>query len=445
MMSTTPLQPKDKLLMNFLADVIPSLSRSQLENVSAICLGLLAAIPHKSLSAISRALLSSKDQSTLNRALTASDWGCETRSIELNKIELFQEHKQTRFKSGGFIILDDSLLNKSGTSMDLVGDHFDHCSFTMENGLSLVSTHYADDSKSYHLLKDVYLRKSYLEERGQVDQFKTKVEIAQEFIKTLLAHFPAIKNKGLTFLFDSWFLAQSIVSLLETHDLKYVSRAKSNRKILSLNMSLKEYAENVLRTADFREVSFTRNGKRETAYVFTRILPISKLGDVKVSFIKNKRGGKVNAFLVSNNLRLTETELITHYKERWAIETAYKDTKQYLGLDDFHVRDKEAIMRHLTLSFLVSSYLEYLRLLGTLNHALGRGCDLSTKGKQVRAYQHLVFERLLIWFDDQYRRGKDLEDLLKHFRNDECSHRKEHLDFVRNNAILSPMNAAVIT
>jgi len=442
-MNTIPLQSKDMLLMKFLGTVIPSLTRCQLENLSALCLGLLGAIPHKSIAAFSRALLSPKDQSNLNRALTRTDWGCETRSIELNAVKWFQKNRQSRFKSGGFIIIDDSLLKKSGTHMDLVGPHFDHCSFTMENGLSLVSAHYADDVKSYHLLKDIYLRKSYLKERGLLNQFKTKVDIAEGFITALLNNFPSVQEKGLTFLFDSWFLASSIVSLLQRHHIKYVSRAKSNRKILNLNMSLKEYAETVLIDADFKKRIITRRGKRELAFAHTEILPISNLGDVKVCFIKNKRKGAVKAFIVSNNLRLPELGVIKHYKERWAIETSYKDTKQYFGLDDFHIRNKQGIMRYLTLSYLVSSFLEQNKLMGTLSHALGSDCDLSTKGKQVRAYQQIIFERFLAWIDRQYEHGTSFVEIVRHFRRGRCSRSRESIQFVKHNTVLSPIIAEV--
>jgi len=80
-----------------------------------------------------------------------------------------QQNKQTAFKSGGYVIIDDSLLEKSGTSMELVSTHFDHVSFGMKNGLSLVTAHYADDKKNCNLMKDIYLRKTYLEEYGTPD------------------------------------------------------------------------------------------------------------------------------------------------------------------------------------------------------------------------------------------------------------------------------------
>ena len=437
MMSTVPIHPNDRFLTDFMHKVIPSLTDIQLRNISAICLGLLSSIPDKSISSISRALIIPKDQSNLNRSLTESDWGCEITSIDLNKVQLLQQYKQTRFKSRGYIIIDDSLIKKSGTWMELVHEHFDHCSFTMKNGLSLVSMNYADDVKSYNLLKDVYLRKSYLERQGQQHLFKTKVEIAQEFIETLVENFPSVKENKLTFLFDSWFLAKSIISVLNKHNLKYISRAKSNRIILGLDMSLKEYGSTVLKNSDFKEFKIERNGKLERVFAYRCILPISNLGDVNVCFVKNKLTEPVKAFIVSNNLKLSESELIIHYKERWAIETDYKNTKQYLGLGDFHIRKKEGILRYLTLCFLVSAYLEYLRLLGIFGHCYGPDLDLSTKGKQIKAYRHMIFERFLIWVDMQYKSGKNLEALLIYFRKNYCSTNKKNIQFLLYNAKLS--------
>ena len=98
-MSTVPIHPNDRFLTDFMHKVIPSLTDIQLRNISAICLGLLSSIPDKSISSISRALIIPKDQSNLNRSLTESDWGCEITSIDLNKVQLLQQYKQTRFKS----------------------------------------------------------------------------------------------------------------------------------------------------------------------------------------------------------------------------------------------------------------------------------------------------------------------------------------------------------
>jgi len=133
-------------------------------------------------------------------------------------------------------------------------------------------------------------------------------------------------------------------------------------------------------------------------------------------FIKDTLDDPVILFVVSNDLKISEYEIIKAYKERWRIETDYKNSKQYLGLSNFHIRKKEGILRYLTLCFLVSTYLEYCKLMGILDHCFRSEFDLSTKGKEVCVYQHLIFEHFLIWLDHQYSRGKKLNYLIIFFR-----------------------------
>jgi len=435
-MYTIPLYSQDKWLINFLRKVNPYFTRIQLDNASRLCQGLMSSMSHKSISAISKSLIDTRDQSSLNRFLNESDWGLDVLSMDLNKIKIMEQNRQTSMASKGFIIIDDSLLDKSGNFMELVGPHFDHCSFSMKTGLSLVSMNYFDDKKNYNLLKEVYLRKTYLEEFGQREQFKTKIEIAMTLVEALTEAVPSILTQRPTFLFDSWYLSTKMVATLKTYDFKYVSRAKSNRVIEGLDMNLKKYAQKVLQSTDFKEIKIESNNKMHTRFVYTTLLPLSNLGDVRISFIKNRFDGEVKCFVVSNDLKLSEAEIIKAYKERWGIETDYKTNKQYLGLSDFHIRKKQGILRYLTLCFLVSTYLEYCKLMGLFGRSFGKQIDLSTKGKEIRAYQHLMFERFLIWLDVQFSSGKGICDLLVFFREDElrCS---EAVQFIRQSTMLS--------
>ena len=437
MMYTIPIYSYDRWLIEFISKVNPSYTNSQLINASRFSLGLVSSSAHKSISSIAGSLIESRDQSSLNRFLTESDWRCDVISMDLNRIATMQQNKQTAFKSGGYIIIDDSLLEKSGTSMELVSTHFDHVSFGMKNGLSLVTAHYADDKKDYNLMKDIYLRKTYLEEHGTPDLFRTKIEISKDFIEILVERFPEIMVKNLKILFDSWFLSKALAETLKTYHLKYISRLKSNRIISGLEINLKEYASNILKESDFQEVTIERKNKLESVFMYTTILPISNLGDVKVSFVKNEVDGPVKIFIVSNDLNLSGSELLMIYKERWAIETDYKASKQYFGLAHFHLRKKVGIERYLTMCFLVSTYLEYCRLMGIFGHCFGREIDLSTKGKQVRAYQHVMFERFIIWTDHQYFQGTTIDDLLDYFRGEECVRRGNNVQFMKNSMKLS--------
>ncbi|MFO8020508.1 MAG: transposase [Promethearchaeia archaeon] len=430
MMQTIPMQAQDPWLMTYLNKINPAFTESQLKNASRICQGLASSHPHKSIVSMTNSFIDAPDQSTVNRFLTESEWHMEPHEIDLKKIGLMQQHRQTGFKDGGLLIIDDTLLHKTGSSMELVSDHFDHVSFQMKKGTSLVTAHYADDTKDYNLLNEVYLRKKDIKESKRPLQFKSKVDIASNFIETLADTFPGVQTKNLKVLFDSWFLASAVVGTVEKYGLKYVSRAKSNRLITELDMNLQEYGADILRETDFKEVTVQTHGRRCTSYIYTAILPISNLGDVKVSFVKNCREGEIQAFVVSNDLQISGSKLLQLYKDRWSIETNYKNCKQYLGLDDFHIRKALGIKRYLSLCFLMSAYLERCKLLGIFGHCFGSDIELATKGAQIRAYRHILFERFLTWTDEQLARGNTLKELLIHFRDEQCSCRSSALQFV---------------
>ncbi|MGV9141425.1 MAG: transposase [Promethearchaeota archaeon] len=435
-METFPLPIYDKTLRKFLHNANPNFSDAQLDNAARVCQGLIAPLPHTSLSSIARSLLEPRDQSSLNRFLTESDWGAEVQGIERNKVLFMQQHRQTAMTSRGVISLDDTLLEKTGSAMDLVNEHFDHCSFTMKRGTSVVSMNYCDSSKNFNLFKKVYVRKKNLAEKGKSHRFKTKIELACGMLENLVKTVPSIISVRPHVVFDSWFLAKDITALLDDHKLKYVSRAKSNRKIKGLDMNVKEYAANVLKDSDFEETSVEGYSSKITVYCTSSILPISKLGDVKVVFLKTKQESDVSCFLVSNDLKLSMKEIIELYKARWGIETDYKVNKQDLGLSECHLRGKEGILRYLTLVFLASTYLEYYRLMGLFGRHFGKDVDLSTKGKVIRAYRHLMFECFLIWVDAQLFSGKDIFDLLSYFRDDSLRC-QEGLEFGYNSTHLA--------
>jgi SRSO17 transposase len=418
MIQAIPLFTKDRILHNFLRDVNPAFSTAQLSNAARICQGLVSGLVHKSIYSIAELFLVSRDQSSLNRFLTESDWGCELEQMDANRALLMQTYRQTAMTSKGVLCIDDTLLEKNGKKMDLVGEHFDHCTFRMKRGLSLVSMNYCDDGKNYNIFKKVYVRKKYLLERNEVHHFKTKIELACQMITTLINNVPSLSDVQPFFTFDSWFLAKDVTSLLEKHGFKYVSRAKSNRVIQGLDMNLKEYAAIVLRPSDFGCCSFEGSVKTTTAYCYSAILPVSNLGDVKVVFLKPEKEDEVSCFLVSNDIRLSTEEIVEKYKLRWGIETDYKFSKQELGLSDFHLRKKRGILRYLTLCLVSSTFLEYYRLMGAFGRCFGRDADLSTKGREARAYRQLEFERFLIWLDEQFSSRTSVVDLLYYFRED---------------------------
>lgn len=68
-------------------------------------------------------------------------------------------------------------------------------------------------------------------------------------------------------------------------------------------------------------------------------------------------------FLVyTTDLSLTVETIVTYYKHRWGFETSVHDSKESFGFDQYQVRSKTAIERHVQLSFVAASLIQLLVL-----------------------------------------------------------------------------------
>jgi len=89
--------------------------------------------------------------------------------------------------------------------------------------------------------------------------------------------------------------------------------------------------------------------------------------------------------LLSTDLALSPIEIIERYALRFAIEIAYRELKQRFGWGHYQVRSREAIERHVTLSFVACSLTTLL---------LAQRDDQQTVGEMRRALQAAA---LLAW------------------------------------------------
>lgn len=62
--------------------------------------------------------------------------------------------------------------------------------------------------------------------------------------------------------------------------------------------------------------------------------------------------------MFTSDLQLPVAEAITHYINRWQIETAFRDVKQNFGFGTYQVRNRESLNRHVQLSFVAASLTE---------------------------------------------------------------------------------------
>lgn len=87
--------------------------------------------------------------------------------------------------------------------------------------------------------------------------------------------------------------------------------------------------------------------------VRTRMCPC----DVRLVVIR-KRPKKSEPYryscLFTSDLGIPVDELIQHYKNRWQIETAFRDSKQNFGFDTYQLKNRKSLNRHVQLSFVAA-------------------------------------------------------------------------------------------
>ena len=80
--------------------------------------------------------------------------------------------------------------------------------------------------------------------------------------------------------------------------------------------------------------------------------------DVKLIVIRTReKGSKTYQYfrLFTSDLDRPKEELIQHYRNRWKIETAFRDAKQNFGFDTYQLRNRQGLNRFAQLSFVAIS------------------------------------------------------------------------------------------
>jgi len=174
-------------------------------------------------------------------------------------------------------------------------------------------------------------------------QFRTKIDLGIELLEAAIQH----KVPFRVLLFDTWYLADELVSMARYHNKDWVSLLKKNRNLETNSFVLKDAAGQPIRLAGphiavedlvplipptaYRAVTVGD----KTYWTFTLAVRLPGLGNVRlvISF-KNAALTGTSAVLVSNRVDWHAQRILTLYVQRWPIETFYQDGKGHLGLDE---------------------------------------------------------------------------------------------------------------
>lgn len=184
----------------------------------------------------------------------------------------------------GMYIIDDSVLEKAGKPkrMEGLGWHYSHSKGRPIWGHCIVSSQYRYGDVSFPYNFEMYRTEKESKKAGV--RFKTKIEIAKEFIE----EFEPFGDEKVYALMDSWYTSKDILSAAKAKGYEVIGGLKSNRTF-SLRENgpkhqLSAYAQN-LRNASFDEIIVDG-----VAYLVRRITCwISGAGNAVILISKRKK------------------------------------------------------------------------------------------------------------------------------------------------------------
>jgi hypothetical protein len=248
-------------------------------------------------------------------------------------------------------------------------------------------------------------------------QFRTKIDLGIALLEAALRH----KVPFSALLVDSWYLADELGSMARYYKKDWISLLKKNRNLETNSFVLKDAAGKPLPLEEahiavedliplipptaYRPVSVGN----KTYWTFTLAVRLPGLGKVRLvlSFAKAELTGTA-AILVTNRVEWSAQRIIALYLQRWPIETFYQDGKTHLGLDEYRLRNTEAIGKHWCLVFVAYSLLH----LDCLPPSPTQGSlPIKTIGEVCRQQAQALIEALILYAHERLQLGQRAADI----------------------------------
>lgn len=321
--------------------------------------------------------------SSFTRFLGESGWIVE----EVTETALHQFFQTLRItvRDVLFLIVDDTLVKKTGKKIPGCGWHKDHA----QNMANVFGHQWVLSALLYKdFLLPLWAKLYHPKGTRGCGPFQTKITLAQKIIRTLALPIPC----KLYVLADSWYWAKTLAQVCRKCSYHMISQLKSN-SVLWIH-GKKTNVTNLLDLgSSFREVSLFVYGKTKTLRIAKFIGDIKGLGKVAVVVVKEKR--KKPIYLVCTNIHLPPIDTIKYYAKRWKIEQMIKDLKQRLGFGDYQVRDLQAIQRHVALVLLSYFVIILLKILQWLKDK-SISHDLSIRQLAFQVRKNILLENITV-------------------------------------------------
>jgi hypothetical protein len=384
---------------------------------------------NKTVDGINRLMVhESRNQSSLNRLLTESPFS-ET-ALNRQRLALLAALPGTNLKEKGVLSLDDTLLVH-------YGKHFDEIAWlrdTNENrwvwAHNLVNLYYSDDQTDYPLLFQLWkpanleciehglqaagirLRESkfslkesdpkkwrqYLlgvwsrhQGKAEVaDLYQSKLLLGRQLLQQWYQEHPEPKRPV---TFDSWYTQPAFCRFLDEQlQVPYVGTLATDDELVlqSGRQRLDAFAEQLKQEhlaavkaggpPIFRKVTIRYKGEKEGYYAYCRTHRVHNFGKQRL-VISYRQADLSDSphFFNSNRLTWQATGILRIRRHRWPVEVYHEEGKEE-GLDQYQVRDFQAISRHIALVAVTYSLLRAVPHDKGLLHKLQRELKQELEG-----------------------------------------------------------------
>jgi hypothetical protein len=374
-------------------------------------------------------VIESRNQSSLNRLLTVSPFALE--ALNQARLRMLQSVPGSRLKPKGVLSIDDTLLTHYGQAFEQIAKLYDPVTQSYVWAHDLVTLHYSDDETDYPLRFQLWqpvdvakleagLRAAHVQLKAEKEPLKasapdkwrgyllgvwrrrqnqqpelralydSKLTMAQALLQAWVASCP---DPALPVAFDNWFTQAPFCRFLDqTLHLAYVGTLAETDKVnlKTGQATLKDFAARLKQEhgaavaqgdkAIFHPITIAYKGAPETYYSYCQTHHIHNFG--KQRLVINHRQADLQdnpLFLISNRLVWQAAGITRIRRHRWPVEVYHEEGKAE-GLDQYQLRDFDAIQRHVALVAVVYSLLRTAQHDPDLRDQLQRQLQIQPEG-----------------------------------------------------------------
>lgn len=370
----------------------------------------------------------SRNQSSLNRLLTASPFSLE--ALNQARLQVLDDLPGTQMKRNGVLSVDDTFLIHTG-------EHFEHIAHLRDPltghyvlAHDLVNLHYSDDETDYpvrfqlwkpadldvlaqglvaagiplreskrglqttapakwrHYLQGLWYR--HQDQPAVAALYQSKLLIAERLLQDWVqahpqAHPPVV--------FDNWYTQTGFCRFLDqTLHLPYVGTLAGNDQVLlrtgpqrldAFAAHLKQEHQTAVahgRAPVFKPITIRYKGQLEHYFSYCATHRLRHFGRQRLVINYNHADlAEGPAYFISNRLMWQSPGLTRIRRHRWPVEVYHEEGKAE-GLDQYQLRDFQAIARHIGLVAVAYSLLRAAQHDPALRHKLQRQLKLDLEG-----------------------------------------------------------------